>query len=376
MAPPEIIAVAWTTRIVIPISIIIPLRLIYKEFKQTTSKSSANKYETWLNRTSLWATTFFTLQLFIWFLHKIPVICLYSYRLIVVFYFLAVGSFLFYQGIRLQYCLSSSRVHSHFGYSNYTFLAVYTINMIFCLYAIGTTWMIFEIYDYGVYGCEFKLNNTTFPIFVPVLAIGSFLNVYILALYAVKLCQVRNRFRGKSDDRDTAEIMNHAVVIQRVNDILTKIVLIQMLIYLVAIFGILAVFVAVSSDFNYSGVFVIVIATFMVIFTMYMFYFMNERNDEEYRIFLQRLKITACIAACCLSQDEQSDISKITSISVVENNDEMELDKKRSLPNTTNFETRTNSIGDKGMGVTGMELSTMTVTKMGTNVSFESHFAV
>lgn len=329
---------SWATWILIPISIIISLTIIKKELrnrKQTQDQQKLvqqDSYQKWLNISSLTAMILFTMQLIINLINKIPVICQYSYVIIVTFWCLAHCTLALYQTIRLQAIFSSERIHSTFGYSIYTFYIIYGVIFISMVYAIYAQAVSYDYDDYGVYGCGIIFaSSDTFENTVPISILLLFtLHCGVLMLYVIKICQISKQ-SSVQDER----------VMERIKFFLRKIILLTLLYFLSAVFMVVLVSFIIFIDF-YDTILGLMVIIGNILFTIYLVYLMLEHNNKDYIKFINKCKIFKCILCCCRNQEIQSETGRVTISSRTDletdtvrvNSEEMEKETKEISLNT------------------------------------------
>ena len=250
---------------------------IKKNKSQTDSIS--NDSQKWFYFAS--NTTFITLipMAFSNFIITFPVMCKYFFTLHVASHYVSRISLTYYQIVRLQYCFSSSQVHStKYGYSKWIFIGLYIWGIIVTISILIMSIPILVPSAIGEYGCiiDASFSNSDFTLRNVVIFIDyAVWDLCVLMLYIYKVFQIYTNTNFSDDN-----------IYKKIKYILYKITILT-LIY--EIFGTSFLVSLIFFQDKHSTQFYImypIIYAFIVIeilLTAGVLYLMIEHNDQQYQ---------------------------------------------------------------------------------------------
>eukprot|EP01084_Bolivina_argentea_P013614 25556_1 len=262
-----------TSWVVYPLSIAFLIFVIYKDYNKRKDASYVIVNQKWLQIWSMCTMISCTLLITFYLFHKIPYICLYTYRLETPLFTLSGVLLTYYQISRLEYCFSVGNIHSNtYGINKCTFITLYVIGMLLPIFTIITTTYGQRVVSVGILGCHWKHNpQYIFQFTLPtILAYYIFYDLLVLGIYIYKIHQIRKHTAFKDE-----------VIYKRINFILHKI---QLLTIVYEINAIILFVVACMTAFSPFGLAVVLPITNCIhtIWSVITIYLMVEHNNSEY----------------------------------------------------------------------------------------------
>ena len=279
----------WIARILLPTCILIIMYIFKQELakRKQDIRIDSDPYPKWLN---FWSSlTFISCIIFllIWTLHRVPIICLYSYGFMISTWGTPGACITMYQITRLQYCFSAKQIHSDkYGYPKWLFCVLYAQFFLLGIYYYTISWFVYNSWPSQYYnGCEGGTNQYGY------LAYFAFLWFWIwdlltLILYVIKIKQIKRSQAIRNQNDDT--------VYKKVKFILYKIVLLTIIYEIKTLFGAgLTVIFGGMQIISILSPIIVAMDALMAVFVMYL---MIEHNNDEYIRFLTLFRGCCC---CC-----------------------------------------------------------------------------
>ena len=278
----------WIVRICAPIAILIQLKLIKIELdkRKTENWSEHNNYEKWLKICSLSSMIGNVLILFAMITETIPIVCKYTFGFYSCLWSFSVCSLTLFQIVRLQYCFSSSQVHSDFGYPKCLFIILYAMRFILILYQMIVAWIAFSSTDIGNnFGCLIVPKLGYFwELRLPPIFVYYAWDLLTLMLYIAKLCQFSRKIKNEADS-----------VYIRINFILKKMTVLVLTLTTFSWCCFVVYFLPLST-IQYA--FRTLLHALAPLLDVIIVYLMIERNNKQYVMIVNK---------CCCKKLEDSE---------------------------------------------------------------------